>query len=94
MFSFHTLVFTLSLIAGNPHLVHSKNASHNYLPFITAVTKECSRLLKGCICALAGVVWNSHCTKFIEAKSAVNDFMDRTVTNVQMRGNFMPTDTH
>jgi len=56
--------------------------------------KQYGRLLKGCICTLICVVWNSRCTNLIKAKSAVNDFTDRTVTNVQMKGHFGPTDTH
>ena len=69
----------------SPHVVSSDNASQKSIPFMM---KEVQKALADShmvvIVLFCELFWNSSCRNFMNAKSVVDDFMCRTMTDVHM----------
>lgn len=92
MFPFHTLIFTSWLVVVGPCLVPSDNASQECLMFMTTVIQRTSADSQTVAFLILYEFWHPSYSHFIKAKSSVNDFMGKDMTNVQMMGHFIHSD--
>ena len=89
MFPLHTLAFVLWLVMLDPCLISSDNVSRKSIPFMAKVVQkvlaDCHTVVLVLFCEL---FWNPSCRNFMKAKSVVDDFTYRTMTDVQMLCHF------
>jgi len=82
MFPFHTLPFTLRLVMVDPCFVASDDFVQEGVTFISD-PKFVGRYPSAFVYSPCELFWYPPCTNFTKAKSIVDDFISRTVTNLQ-----------
>jgi len=84
MFPFHTLPFTLRLIMVDPCFVTSDDSVQEGVTFfIIAIHILLADVQAHLFMQHCELFWDPSCTNFMKAKSIVDDFIGRTMTNLQ-----------
>ena len=83
MFPFHTLQFTLRLIMVDPCFVTSDDSVQEGVTFFIIAIQILWKMSNAFVYAALRGVLGPILHKFMKAKSIVDDFIDRTVTNLQ-----------
>jgi len=84
MFPFHTLPFTLRLVMVDPCFVTSDDSvQESGIFFIIAIQIFLADVQARLFMQHCELFWEPSCTEFMEAKSIVDEFIGRTMTNLQ-----------
>jgi len=90
MFPFHTLPFTLRLIMVDPCFFTSDDSVQEGVTFfIIAIQMLLAHVQAHFFMQHCELFWDPSCTNFMKAKSIVDDFIGRTMTNFQMICHFI-----
>ena len=83
MFPFHSLPFTLRLVMVNPCLVTSDDSVQEGVTFFVVIQIVLADVQARLFMQHFELFWDPSCTDFMKAKSVVDDFVCRTMTNLQ-----------
>jgi len=90
MFPFHNLPFTLRLVMVDPCFVTSDDSVQEGVTFfIMAIKILLADVQARLFMQHYELFWYPSCTDFIKAKSIVDDFIGRTMTNLQTTCHFI-----
>jgi len=91
MFPFHTSAFTLLLVVVNPHHVPSDSVCVSRMPHhcSSSSRKGFGSLSISCVGALLRVGLEPTVHRLIKGMSLVNEFISRTLTNVQLQDHYV-----
>jgi len=89
MFPFHTLPFTLRLVMVDPCFVTSDDSVQEGFTFFIIAIQMLAHVQVRQFMQHCELFWEPSCTNFMKAKSVVDDFIGRTMTNLQMICHFI-----
>ena len=84
MFQFHTLLFTLWLVTVDSCFVTSNDSVQEDVTFFIIEIQILLANVQACLFMQhCEFFWDPSCTNFMQAKSILDDFIGRTMTNLQ-----------